>query len=239
MKAVHSSIERNSGKPWAGGDIQGKTTEQLAETVKSTSGMIENYRTYSARFCSKVDPDLAASFLQAAFPGVDATNQATKWGKVLDVLNVDLYAECDEDLKTAVDSVSGRLRYTRLEEGGPKMGELNEECVATTLINSGADDTQEPHCGDLLHPPSQKFHDVETSRLGPCPRQQRLDVGRRPLAEFCRVPIQSLPSTRGHCLGRLRKASLRQQTVGQRVAVAAYDRVRRVARCRLRRLQVG
>ena len=62
-------------------------------------------------------------------PGEEATTRASKWGKVLDVLNVNLYAECNDDVQTAVDAVVDRLRYTRLEEGGPMKGEINDEWV--------------------------------------------------------------------------------------------------------------
>jgi glycogen debranching enzyme len=44
---------------------------------------------------------------------------------VLDVLNVDLYAECNEDTKAAKDGIIGRIRYTRVDEHGPRVGEIN------------------------------------------------------------------------------------------------------------------
>ena len=46
------------------------------------------------------------------------------WGRVVDVLNVPLYAEWEEDTKVALESVKNRLKYIRLEEGGPKLGEI-------------------------------------------------------------------------------------------------------------------
>jgi len=129
VRAVHSSLDNKSIKSWGGVDVHGKSLDQLAQIAKSSPGLIENFRAYSGRFCIKPQPEIAAGFVQAAFPGENGTSQASKWGKVLDVLNVDLYAECNDDVKTAIDGVVGRIRYTRLEEGGPKIGEINEKCV--------------------------------------------------------------------------------------------------------------
>jgi glycogen debranching enzyme len=89
--------------------------------------MIENYRAWSARFCTKVAPETAAGFLQAAFPGHDTVSLASQWGKILDGLNVDLYSECNDDVKAAKDGVIGRIRYTRVEAGGPKLGPITKE----------------------------------------------------------------------------------------------------------------
>ncbi|WVQ80205.1 glycogen debranching enzyme [Cryptococcus sp. DSM 104549] len=128
VRAVADSLLH--GKPgsvaWEGENPAGKSTEQLAELVKS-SGIIENYRAYSGRFITTVPAKMAAGLVQAAYPNDNAEEQAAKWGKVLDVINVDLYKECNEDVQAAVDGVVGRLRYTRLEEGGPKLGAITEE----------------------------------------------------------------------------------------------------------------
>jgi glycogen debranching enzyme len=116
VKEVATALESGKPKAWAGESVQGKSLEELAQIVKS-SGMIKNYRAWSARFCTKVDPEAASGFIQAAYPGDDSTNLASKWGKVVDVLNVDLYAECNEDVKAAKEGVIGRLKFTRLESG--------------------------------------------------------------------------------------------------------------------------
>lgn len=116
VKEVATALETGKPKAWTGESVQGKSLEELAQIVKS-SGMIENYRAWSARFCTKVDPEAAAGLIQAAYPGDDSTNLASKWGKVVDVLNVDLYAECNEDVKAAKEGVIGRLKFTRLESG--------------------------------------------------------------------------------------------------------------------------
>ena len=126
VKAVATALESNPGKASNGEELKGKSIEQLAEALKS-SDLIKNFRAYSGRYATKVDSKLAAAFIQAAYPNEDTTSLASRWGRVLDVLNVDLYAECNDDVKTAMDGVVGRLRYTRLDAHGPKMGEINEK----------------------------------------------------------------------------------------------------------------
>ena len=123
---VAEAIEAGKIKAWDRESVAGKSLDQLAEIAKSTPEFIQNYRAWSSRFCTKVEPQVAAGFLQSAFPNDNATDLATKWGKIIDILNVDLYNECNEDVKAAKDSIIGRIKYTRLEEGGPKMGEINK-----------------------------------------------------------------------------------------------------------------
>ncbi|KAK8847657.1 glycogen debranching enzyme [Kwoniella newhampshirensis] len=129
VTAVAGSLLNSDPKPkaWGGADPGSKSVSELAEIVRHQAGMIDNYRAYSGRYSTQVRPDIAAGFIQAAYPGESPENLASKWGKILDVLNVDLYAECNDDVKAAVDGVVGRLRFTRLEDGGPKMGPITEE----------------------------------------------------------------------------------------------------------------
>ena len=133
VQEVAKALESGSTKEWAGESVQGKSIEELAQIAKSTAGLIENFRAWSGRFCTKADPAVAAGFIAAAYPGDDATNLASKWGKVVDVLNVDLYAECNDDVKAAKSQVVDRLKYTRLDAGGPRMGEISEKCVVSSI----------------------------------------------------------------------------------------------------------
>lgn len=134
VKAVAASLQTNSAKPWEGEDVAGKSLEQLSAILREQPGTIQNYRAYCGRYDTRVQPDIAAGFARAAWAGDEIENQASKWGKVLDVLNVDLYNECNDDVQTAIDGVVGRLRYTRLEQGGPKMGEINEKYELCSLL---------------------------------------------------------------------------------------------------------
>ncbi|KAL7419064.1 bifunctional 4-alpha-glucanotransferase/amylo-alpha-1,6-glucosidase [Cryptotrichosporon argae] len=126
VKDVARALDSGSAKAWAGADVTGKSADEIAITVKNTSGVIQNYQAYSARYGTKVDADVAAGIIKAAYPNESSESQAGKWGKVLDVLNVDLYRECNEDIDAAQDGIIGRLKFNRLEEHGPKLGEINK-----------------------------------------------------------------------------------------------------------------
>ena len=133
VKAVASSLDSKSAKAWEGASVQGKSIEELSRIVKSSKGMIQHYQAYSARFCTQVDPAAAAGLIQAAYPGDSPVDLASKWGKVLDTVNVDLYSECNDDVQAAMDGVVGRLRYTRVEPHGPRLGEITEKLPLVEL----------------------------------------------------------------------------------------------------------
>lgn len=123
VKEVASAIQSKSAKSWSGPTVAGKSTEELARIVKD-NGLIEGHQSYAGRFVTKVDSKVAAGLISAAYPGENEVDLASRWGKVLDVLNVDLYSECSDDLKAAQDAVVDRLKYTRLELQG---GEITKE----------------------------------------------------------------------------------------------------------------
>lgn len=127
VQEIAKVLETGSPKEWSGEPVNGKSIEELATIVKSSPGLIENYRAWSGRFCTKADAATAAGFIKAAYPSDDSTNLASKWGKIVDVLNVDLYSESNDDIKAAKSQVVDRLKYTRLDAGGPRMGEINEK----------------------------------------------------------------------------------------------------------------
>ena len=127
VKEVAAALDSGNVKEWTGGSLAGKPTEQLAQVLLRTDGVVQDYRAYSARYCSKVPADVAAGIIKSAYPQDDSTTLASKWGKVLDVLNVDLYRECNDDVETAQNQIIDRLRFTRLDEHGPKMGAINKE----------------------------------------------------------------------------------------------------------------
>jgi len=117
--------------PWDGPDVVGKTLVELFEILKG-SDKITGYRGLAGRFSTKVDGSVAGGFIKAAFPeisGVDALVDA--WIKVVDVVNVSLYEEWNEDTKVALDSIKNRLKYTRLDEHGPKLGPISAKCVSS------------------------------------------------------------------------------------------------------------
>lgn len=114
----------SSAPVWTGPPVAGKTVVELAEIIRSAGHLNESEK-FHARFAVKVEPKLAAALVKAAFTNVhDADSLADAWVRVVDVLNVPLYQEWEDDTRAALDGIRGRLKYTRLDDHGPKLGEI-------------------------------------------------------------------------------------------------------------------
>lgn len=120
-KDVAAALAGGKVVAWSGEPLIGKTAEELSCIAKTTPGFIQNYRAYSSPYCTEVPAAAAAGLVQAALPNEDATAQSELWSKILDILNVDLYKECNEDLASAKEGIVGRLRFNFLEAGGPRL----------------------------------------------------------------------------------------------------------------------
>ncbi|KAG2011571.1 glycogen debranching enzyme [Coprinopsis cinerea AmutBmut pab1-1] len=119
----------NSGQviPWSGSLVANKTVEELAHILREEKGVIKGLSQYASRFGVHVEPGIAAGFIKAAFTHLsDNEALAEAWGRVVDVINVPLYEEWEADTRVAVESVKNRVKYTRLDEHGPKLGEISE-----------------------------------------------------------------------------------------------------------------
>lgn len=109
---------------WRGEDVRGKSKGEIAEIVKR-AGLLSGHRSFAGRFVSKSSDPAAVAGLLEAVGGVQ--DKASFWGEVCDIINVDLYSECSDDLKAAKEGIEGRLRFTRLDAHGPRMGEISRE----------------------------------------------------------------------------------------------------------------
>ncbi|TXT04967.1 hypothetical protein VHUM_03787 [Vanrija humicola] len=127
VEEVEAALKAGKVTEWFGESLEGKAIAELGEIAYSTPDFVENYRTFSKRFGTHVPADKAAGFAKAAFPTLSGADLARQWGKLLDIANVNLYKECNEDLAAARDNIVGRLRYTRLEKGGPQLGAINKK----------------------------------------------------------------------------------------------------------------
>ncbi|RDX54237.1 glycoside hydrolase family 13 protein [Lentinus brumalis] len=123
--AVKAALEKGDIVPWSGAHIARKSVVELAAAIRD-SGYLHGYRKLEKRFGTHVSGPVAAGFVKAAFvdlgEGSDALADA--WVRVVDVLNVPLYEEWNEDTRAALDSIRNRLKYTRLDEHGPKLGPI-------------------------------------------------------------------------------------------------------------------
>ncbi|KAF9054347.1 glycoside hydrolase family 13 protein [Panaeolus papilionaceus] len=118
----------NSGKieRWTGPHVSGKNVVDLAHILRGEK-KLKGLGQLASRFGVSIDSGVAAGFVQAAFTDVhNAEALADAWIKVIDVLNVPLYQEWEEDTRVAVDHVRNRLKYTRLDAHGPKLGQISK-----------------------------------------------------------------------------------------------------------------
>jgi glycogen debranching enzyme len=129
--SVKAALIARKVTPLTGSDVQGKSVAEIADIVRASSGTIEGYGQLAGRLVVHVSGDIAAGIVKAAFINIagDPDALAEAWGRIVGVLNVSLYAEWEEDTRVALESVKNRLKYIRLEEGGPKLGEINEKWV--------------------------------------------------------------------------------------------------------------
>lgn len=125
VRAVASALDSGPITEWKGQPVAGRSAEELSQILKS-EGVLQNYRAFSDRYCSTVDPKVAAGIMKSNSLNESTEALASKWGRVLDVLNVDLYRECNEDVAAAKDGIIGRIKYTRLEPHGPKLGAITK-----------------------------------------------------------------------------------------------------------------
>lgn len=131
-EAVKKAISSSSTTipTWTGELVTGKSVADLAIIVRRAQ-KISGVSQYSKRFGVHVDPLYAASLAKAAFTELSGDSGALSeaWGRVADVLNVDLYKEANEDKRAALDGIKNRVKYTRLDDHGPKLGEISAKLV--------------------------------------------------------------------------------------------------------------
>jgi glycogen debranching enzyme len=108
---------------------------QKADFLKN-KGMQNGLR-IDGRFSRTVDPLVGSALLTALIGRYDEggdTKPATDLiNDILNELNLPFYREYDDDVAAILDQVKGRLKYTRLEDNGPKMGPVTK---ASPLIES-------------------------------------------------------------------------------------------------------
>jgi glycogen debranching enzyme len=137
-KASVKSALLGKVSPWKGPPVAGKSVVELAQLLRSLD-KVAGLGKFSARFGVHVDPVVAAGLVKAEFVNINGADAlAEAWVRVVEVLNVPLYEEWEADTKIALDQIKGRLGYLRLEEGGPKMGEISKSFVISTKLISSS-----------------------------------------------------------------------------------------------------
>ncbi|KAJ9423835.1 glucanotransferase domain of glycogen debranching enzyme-domain-containing protein [Fusarium oxysporum] len=111
--------------------------EKKLESAKSASikDQVEFFREFGLtgtdrmgeRFRRRVKPDVAASFLASSVGSSDEKAARAKIVEILEVLNVDYYKEYDAEVDDILQQIFNRIKYVRLDDHGPKLGEINKE----------------------------------------------------------------------------------------------------------------
>lgn len=96
---------------------------------------LQNTDRMGERFRRKVDPTIGALVLSFAFGryegendgGADKAAAKAKMVEIADSLNVSLYKEYDAEVDEILEQLFNRIKYVRLDDHGPKLGEINDQ----------------------------------------------------------------------------------------------------------------
>ncbi|KXN86634.1 Glycogen debranching enzyme [Leucoagaricus sp. SymC.cos] len=121
---VISTLEKNNIPPWKGPPVEGKSVVELAKILRSEDKIV-GIGALAMRLGAHVPAEVSASLIKAAFVHLqDTAALADAWIRVVDVINVPLYEEWEEDTRVALENIRNRIKYTRLDAHGPRLGEI-------------------------------------------------------------------------------------------------------------------
>lgn len=126
LAAVQKAFENNHVEP-----AKVPTDVDLSNAKSIGAYVIEaasekNKTVLEDRYSNVIKPEAFLAILLAATErNVDAV--LAKAADVIDNINVDLYAEYDDDVKSIKNQIADRARYMRLADNGPKLGPITKE----------------------------------------------------------------------------------------------------------------
>ncbi|EGV62299.1 bifunctional 4-alpha-glucanotransferase/amylo-alpha-1,6-glucosidase [Yamadazyma tenuis] len=132
------------------GDVDINNLKQLSQYVlkicnKNASVVLED------RFSNQLDAAKFLGILSSLFDNkigdIEFNTLENKASSIVDEINLDLYAAYDADVTTIKNSVKDRIRYLRLDSGGPQLGEITSD---SALI--------ENYFTKVTNPDGQVFH---------------------------------------------------------------------------------
>jgi len=131
-QALEAALGSKAAKgEWKGPALADKSHGELATLLRSQDGAIEGLGRFEKRWGVHVPTETAVAFVAAAFGESGSPSAlADEWAKVLDIVNVDQYKEFNADGAAQRDNVISRVKYERLEEGGPRLGEISAKYVS-------------------------------------------------------------------------------------------------------------
>jgi len=126
-ESILSALRSGKIALWSGPLVEGKSVVELAQIIRSENRII-GINALASRFGVHVHGDVAAGIVKAAFVDVqDHIVLANAWVRIVDIINVSLYQEWEDDTKIALENIRNRIKYTRLDAQGPKLGEITRK----------------------------------------------------------------------------------------------------------------
>lgn len=133
-EAIQGASSSGKVEVWNGPDVQGKGVSELAIILREYRGgeVLQGLSKYAKRYGVHVDGPVAAGFVLAARGG--DVDPVSTWGDIVTELNLPLYREWEEDANIALEHIKNRLKYGRLEDHGPKLGEITSKSVFSSVF---------------------------------------------------------------------------------------------------------
>lgn len=132
---VAGSVDFPERAVGAGGVI-GLKEAPVKEQAKflAENGLLGNDR-LGERYRRRVNPDVAAGLISAIFGRYEGEGGSTpdksaaksKVLSILDEVNLPFYKEYDTDIDAILDQLFNRIEYCRLDDHGPRLGEINDQ----------------------------------------------------------------------------------------------------------------
>lgn len=122
LNKAGSNKSNGSSTPLASESIEERARAFASECLP------DDWSCLGKRFHATPDYAKAVAFISSLLgDDADSSSAVEAFAKLEDVLNVERYQEFNQDQKAILDNTSGRIKYTRLEEHGPKKGEITEQ----------------------------------------------------------------------------------------------------------------
>lgn len=85
------------------------------------------------RYSNKLDPEKLLSILITLFQknDIEFDQIASKTEQIIDEINSDLYSSYDDDINSIKNQLKDRIRYLRLDDNGPQLGEITKDSKLT------------------------------------------------------------------------------------------------------------
>ncbi len=115
------------------GQTNSKAASQLSDgaiktiAAKVRSSAVSNEMTLSDRYATTVDAAKALEIVQAVYSIESDEACVDFFARIVDEINASLYATYDDDVKAIISNIEGRVKFTRLDPNGPKLGKISEQ----------------------------------------------------------------------------------------------------------------